>query len=211
MGIIYVLINEAMPELVKVGRIKTGGKTIEQRMRELDTTGVPLPFECYSAWEVDDDEKAERALHQAFEDHRVRQRREFFSMSPDRPTAILKAFGIKDVTPKGDVVSEEDGGEDDKRALDRERRKRSKNFSFKLAGIEPRAELESVFDENVKCVVQDSKRVIFKDTSMSLSAAALLVAHENGKEWISINGPLYWKYNGRTLTDLRNDPNLMDD
>jgi hypothetical protein len=43
-GIIYVIINEAMPGYTKIG--KTTG-SVEDRMRGLDTSGVPLPFECF--------------------------------------------------------------------------------------------------------------------------------------------------------------------
>ncbi len=38
--IVYVLTNPAMPGLVKIG--KTNQKDIEERMKQLYTTGVPL-------------------------------------------------------------------------------------------------------------------------------------------------------------------------
>lgn len=73
---IYVLVNQAMPGLIKIGR--TSGDDVEARMRQLDTTGIPLPFECFYAAEVADAARVERAIHEAFEDHRVRRNREFF-------------------------------------------------------------------------------------------------------------------------------------
>ena len=42
-GIIYILINEAMPDCMKVGKTAT---SIEDRMKSQDTTGVPLPALC---------------------------------------------------------------------------------------------------------------------------------------------------------------------
>ena len=204
MGIIYVLTNEAMPGLVKVGMIETTGKTVEDRMKELDSTGVPLPFECFAAWEIENATEAENALHRAFDDHRLRKRREFFRVSPDKPTAILKAFGLKDVTPGGDVVTDDADSEDDRRALDRERIRRQ-NFSFDAVGIEPGAKLYSVFDDNVVCVVEDNKKVRFRDDVMSISGAALIVAGDHGREWKTINGPLYWKFDGTTLAELRDN------
>ncbi|EKD33224.1 MAG: hypothetical protein ACD_76C00068G0021 [uncultured bacterium] len=48
--IIYILINEAMPGYVKIGRTTN----LEQRIRSLDTTSVPLPFECFYACTVKD-------------------------------------------------------------------------------------------------------------------------------------------------------------
>ena len=45
-GIVYALINEAMPGLVKIGM--TSRLEITQRMKELyNSTGVPLPFVSY--------------------------------------------------------------------------------------------------------------------------------------------------------------------
>lgn len=51
-GIVYVLSNEAMPGLVKIGR--TNRDDLEVRLRELYTTGVPLPFKCEYACKVAD-------------------------------------------------------------------------------------------------------------------------------------------------------------
>jgi hypothetical protein len=41
MGIVYVLVNRAMPDLVKIGKTE---QTLELRIKGLDTPGVPLPF-----------------------------------------------------------------------------------------------------------------------------------------------------------------------
>jgi hypothetical protein len=46
---VYVLRNEAMPGYVKVGFTRG---SLEDRIRELDTTGIPLPFECFYAARV---------------------------------------------------------------------------------------------------------------------------------------------------------------
>lgn len=85
-NIIYILINEAMPGYVKIG--KTGD--LEQRVRSLDTTSVPLPFECFYACSVKNADFVERQLHEAFADNRVRSSREFFEIAPERAIAILK-------------------------------------------------------------------------------------------------------------------------
>lgn len=41
-GIVYVLSNEAMPGLVKIGL--TGRKDLEDRLNELYNTSVPVPY-----------------------------------------------------------------------------------------------------------------------------------------------------------------------
>ena len=49
-GIVYLLTNPAMPDLVKIGM--TTQEDIDKRMKKLFTTGVPLPFECQYARKV---------------------------------------------------------------------------------------------------------------------------------------------------------------
>ncbi len=63
-GIIYLLTNPAMPDIVKIG--KTSRIDIKVRIAELYSTGVPLPFDCVYASRVNDIDKVEKALHTAF-------------------------------------------------------------------------------------------------------------------------------------------------
>ena len=49
-GLVYVLTNSAMPGMVKIGM--TQRADLEQRMKELYGTGVPVPFECAYACKV---------------------------------------------------------------------------------------------------------------------------------------------------------------
>lgn len=66
---------------VKIGRTTD----LEQRIRSLDTTSVPLPFECVYACTIDKDAAfVEAQIFNAFADYRVRSNREFFEISPER-------------------------------------------------------------------------------------------------------------------------------
>ena len=56
-NIVYVLTNPAMPGLVKIGM--TDRDDVQRRMRDLYSTGVPLPFECVIAREIEDREAVE--------------------------------------------------------------------------------------------------------------------------------------------------------
>ena len=80
-GIVYVLTNPAMPKMVKIGRT---GREIDERLSQLYSTGVPLPFECAYAARVADMDKVEKAFHNAFEPYRVNPKREFFSIDPEQ-------------------------------------------------------------------------------------------------------------------------------
>ena len=73
-GTVYVLVNEAFDSYVKIGKTTN----LEQRLKQLDNTSVPLPFRCVYAVEVPDMNTIERLAHSAFADHRVRNNREFF-------------------------------------------------------------------------------------------------------------------------------------
>ena len=84
--IIYVVTNEAMPGLIKIGRTNDDLAT---RIRGLNNTSVPLPFELYYACEVKDFAFVETQLHEAFGDHRVSKNREFFRLAPERARAGL--------------------------------------------------------------------------------------------------------------------------
>ena len=121
--IVYILVNEAMDGYVKIGKTSD----LEQRMRTLDNTSVPLPFECVYAAIVKDSDFVERQLHDAFSDFRVRDNREFFKVSEARVAAALKLAEIEDVTPGQDFVE----SPEDQKALDKARAKR-RMFNFDL-------------------------------------------------------------------------------
>jgi len=75
-GIIYLLSNPAMPGILKIG--KTTKEDVKLRMKELYSSGVPLPFECVYAAKVKNIDEVERALHTAFSPDRLNPKREFF-------------------------------------------------------------------------------------------------------------------------------------
>ena len=129
MAIVYILTNESMPDTIKVGI--TGN--LDRRIKELDTTGTPLPFECYYAVEVENASVIEKKIHEGLDDKRIRQNREFFNATPEQAKAILEiaeVMGGKNVTPNEDIVETPQ----DKQALDTARKKRSK-FNFGMVNI----------------------------------------------------------------------------
>ena len=97
MKTVYILTNEAMPGIIKIGWTDN---SIEQRMKELDKTGTPLPFTCYYAKQVDDPNFVESKLHEAFDKFRIRDNREFFRMLPEHAKAALELTSGKDVPLK---------------------------------------------------------------------------------------------------------------
>ena len=94
-GIVYLLTNPVMPGLVKIGM--TTQEDIDKRMKELYTTGVPVPFEC---------------------------NREFFRIQVEQAKAILELFHHTDVTEEVSDEIENDLTDDDKAASDKAKVKR---------------------------------------------------------------------------------------
>src|SRR4029079_19010700 len=126
----------------------------DSRRHQLWAIALPLPFECFYAAEVSDAAKAEKAIHTAFGDHRVRSSREFFKLSPDKPKAILELLCLKVVTPGAELFTEPG----DKEAVG-EAKKRRANFSFATVGLKPGTILQSVFDDNITCIVKGERWV----------------------------------------------------
>jgi len=76
-GRVYVLTNPSMPGVVKIGF--TMG-TVEGRAKELDSTGLPKPFEVAYQVEVRGADALERQAHSKLSANRVRNSREFFEI-----------------------------------------------------------------------------------------------------------------------------------
>lgn len=195
MSIVYILTNEAMPGLIKIGLTNS---SVTERMLSLDNTSVPLPFECYYAAKVSDSSKIERALHVGLGDHRVRNSREFFRLDPYRAKAILELLAIEDVTPGNQVFSEPEDQDALSRAI-----AQKPAFKFSMAGVPLGAVLHFAKNENETAEVIDDKRIKFRGRETSLSAAALELVHELGYSWKQIAGPQWWLFEGETLSELR--------
>jgi hypothetical protein len=195
MSYVYILTNEAMPGIIKIGLTEN---PVSERVLQLDTTSVPVPFQCYYAARVEDHKKVEKALHTAFGDFRVRPNREFFRMDPFRVKAILEVMAIEDVTPKNELVA----APEDAIAL-RSTGSNARRFIFSSAGIPLGATLNFVKDSTIAATVSSDTTVTYKGASYSLSLAALEALRDCGYNWTSVQGPEYWLYNGETVGSLR--------
>ncbi len=195
--IVYILTNEAMPDYIKIG---TTRRPILQRMRDLYTSGVPVPFECHYAALVEKSKDVEKRMHRAFEKSRVNKNREFFEIEPDAAADIIRMVALEEITPEGDTVE----SSDDKDAIAR-LEKRAARFAFKMVGITPGTTLTFKLDDNITCTVLDNNAVEFEGEKTSLSASALVALKRNGNEWKSAQGAMYWMHQGKTLRDLREE------
>lgn len=187
--IIYVLTNEAMPGYVKIGFTTT---TVEERLRQLDRTGVPLPFECYYSSEVLEARKDEQWLHAIFADRRVRDNREFFKINPELVTLALKRIEVRENKVEDGLTEEQEAEVEDIK----ERRSR---FHFANYGIAVGQLLTFTRDTNIIAeVVEDDKIKINGKVDFMSNMARDLLGYKRRPQ-----GTLYFKYNDEILDDLR--------
>lgn len=187
--IVYILTNEAMPDYVKVGITDN----LEQRIKDLYKTSVPLPFVCFYACLVENGKEVETWLFDIFADRRVSKEREFFKVGPERIVAALRSKAIEDVTPRPYTESEAD-----KEALE-EARSRRDRFDFSKVKIPLNSELTFSRNENEKARVVDDNHIEYKGEVTSLSSSAKKIL---GYDY-AVAGTLYWMYEDETLDERR--------
>lgn len=197
--LIYVLTNEAMPGLVKIGLTTD---TVESRISNLSSnTGVPLPFECHFAAEIPEEVnllKLEKTLHQLFAEHRINPKREFFKVEPEKVVLALSIGTFKEVTPgKADIDPVE------VQAMEKAKEQRRSRINLAALGIQAGDILVLSRDETITAAVLDGGKVSFKGEPMSLSAAALKALQGMGYKSTSVSGSDYWMFDGELLDERR--------
>lgn len=195
--IVYILTNDAMPGYVKIGTTRTH---ISQRMRELYTTAIPVPFECYYAAVVSLNKNVEKRLHRAFDKYRVNKNREFFEIEPEAVAEIIQMVALEDVTPQ-------ENNADNPADLEAMRKleKRAERFSFSMVGVPDGAKLTLYKYDNIECEVAGNDKVLFNDELLSLSGAALKALKEVGFQWKAAQGAAHWCYEGKRLKEIREE------
>lgn len=187
--IVYIFTNEAMPGYIKIGF--THG-TVDERLKQLDRTSTPLPFEKYYAAEVEDAEKEERWLHGIFADRRVRDNREFFKMNPELATLALKRVEVKEVIAESILTPEQEK----EVAEVKERRSR---FHFAQYGIPVGSKLTFTRDSNIVAEVVENDKIKINGKVNSLSSFAMeLLGYSRRPQ-----GTLYFEYEDEILDDRR--------
>ncbi|MBI5875408.1 MAG: GIY-YIG nuclease family protein [Deltaproteobacteria bacterium] len=194
-NIVYILTNEAMPGLVKIGLTTD---SVESRIGQLSTqSGVPLPFECYFAAEVENCDKLEKTLHQLFSENRINPKREFFKIDPEKVVLAISIGEFKEVTPGTAEIDKEE-----QEALEKVKARRPR-LKLDALGIKPGDILTCSRDEMITATVVDGGKVNFQNEVMSLSAAALKALHSLGYSTPAASGPGYWKFDGELLDERR--------
>ena len=195
--IVYVLQNEAMPGLIKIGI--THDEQVDKRLQTLYTTGVPLPFECIWAGEVDDCAEIESLIHNAFSDFRINPKREFFKLKPERVIPLLKKLASAEIMANkvekmfnGSIsVAEKEAVKQFHRPM----------LDFKEMGITVGDELLYEKDPTIRVTVISNKKINFEGKEYSLSALTKKIR----KLPYYVAPCKYWSYKGKNLDDIYNE------
>lgn len=191
--IIYVLKNPAMPGLLKIGR--TSQTDVTLRMNQLYTTGVPTPFECVYAVEVESHYNVESALHTAFGPNRINPNREFFQIEEDQAVAILKVLGGHDVTPQINAELNANVSQAEKESG--KKIKKRPNMDFFEMGLSVGDQL--VFKNGeATAEIFNNKKVLFNGTVVSLTAATREVLNIDH----SVQPAPYWFHGDKLMIDI---------
>lgn len=209
-GCIYIMTNPMLhgengESVVKIGY----ADNVEARRKQLSMTAVPMDYRIYATYEVSD-RLADQTVHAMIDkinpELRIKENiksgkvkiREFYYMNLEDAYDILDAIATISCTKKRLKkwsLTKEQKNED---------KEIKKPFSFSKANIKIGSIITFDNHDNIKCKVVDDKRVEYKGEIYSLSNLGLKLKKEkDGLKWKSIQGPYYFKYKGKRLTELR--------
>ena len=200
-GYVYILKNEAMPGIYKIGI--TSRDSLDKRINELYTgkTNIPLPFECVFSCRVENYKQVEKIIHNAFDDSRINPDREFFKINPERIIPLLKHLQIEDTTTTISEKIDQKTSQVDKDS-NIKYIKRRPNFNFIEMGINIGDKI--VFADESKqaeAVVISERLVQYNDKEYTLTklTAELLETPYN------VSPMPHWKHNGKILREYYNE------
>ena len=211
-GCIYILTNPSFPDYVKIGY----ASNIERRLKELNRSEcIPYAFRVYAKYDVDQnlsDKKVHNLIDQlnpslrAVEEFDGKPRvREFYEMTAEEAYNLLENIaaisGTQDKLHKCDPTGHEIKDEAIAGEVRTERKERRSPFSFTKCHMEPGTEIVYHNNNDIKATVNDDRTIVFNGTITSLSASAQMLENSNHP----IQGTLYWYYNGKSLSQLRED------
>ncbi len=195
-GYVYLLTNESMPGLVKIGFTE---RTVEERIEELSRpTGVPRKFDCFFAVKVENAESVEKKIHDGLKDFRYLYK-EFFKIAPERVRSLMQLPEHEVYVPNGTT----DGSEE--QLVDRPNLPR---LNLKAAGLEVGNELLFSRDRVISVIIKSSDKVQYQNEDMSLAQATKLVFSSRGEKWRAGAASEFWMFGEDILSELitRVDP-----
>lgn len=128
-GYVYILTNPSFREdWVKIGMTQN----MEERLRTLDTTALPLPFKKYATMKTVKYKAAEKHVHhyiERFTDLRIRDNREFFNVTPEEALSIF--YEVAELLDDAEIeVFDKEASQPKKECADAPAKKSDKGHQF---------------------------------------------------------------------------------
>lgn len=210
-GVIYILTNPSFPEYVKIGY----ADDMKSRLAQLNRSEcTPFAFRVYATYEVDT-RLTDMRLHNIIDKLNPELRaidnvdgkkrvREFYAMTAEDAYALFEAMaeihGTQDKLKLNKPSKKEKEDEITAENIKCETAEKKEKFTFEKLGIPVGSELVFVYDPSIKCHVADNLRLVtYNGENTSLSSLAKKLLNKN----YSVQGTLYFSYNGETLVELR--------
>lgn len=216
-GYVYILTNPSFREdWVKIGK---SSRPVDVRSKELDNTAVPLPFEIYATLKTTKYAKVERQIHKQIDrltDLRIRQNREFFNIAPSVALDIMR--DIADLLDDAELYVYVDGkpvvskSKDEDKKIEAESKEKQRKiqkppFKFHMIGLNVGDTI--VFDPlRMPVRIASDDKIEYDGRLYSLSAfTANFLPEEKQNTSGAYQGPKYFSYNGKVLSELRKERN----
>lgn len=211
-GYVYILTNPSFREdWVKIGK---SSRPVDVRSKELDNTAVPLPFEIYATLKTSKYDKVEKQIHKQIDrltDLRIRQNREFFNISPSVALDIMRDITdlLEDaelaVYADGKPVISESKEKDKEITTNNEGKRKQAPFKFHMIGLNI-GDLVTFDALSLSVKIASDDRIEYDNRLWSLSAfAAEFLPEKLQNPSGAYQGPRYFSYKGRTLSELRKE------
>lgn len=214
-GYVYILTNPSFREdWVKIGK---SSRPVDVRSKELDNTAVPLPFEIYATLKTTKYAKVERQIHKQIDrltDLRIRQNREFFNIAPS--VALDTMRDIADFLDDAELYVYVDGkpvvskSKDEDKKIEAESKEKQRKiqkppFKFHMIGLNVGDTI--VFDPlRMPVRIASDDKIEYDGRLYSLSAfTANFLPEEKQNTSGAYQGPKYFSYNGKVLSELRKE------
>ena len=215
LGYVYILTNPSFrADWVKIGK---SSRPVDVRSKELDNTAVPLPFEIYATLKTCKYSEVEKQIHKQIDrltDLRIRQNREFFNIAPSVALDIMR--DIADLLDDAELTIYIDGkpvvskNKEEDHKFEQENKEKQRKapkppFKFHMIGLNVGDTV--TFDPlNLSVRVASDDKIEYDGRLYSLSAfTANFLPEKKLTASGTYQGPKYFSYQGKKLSDLRNE------